>query len=65
MSADELRVQVEYWKVRAERAEPRLLAVETAARKFYRAWLETVSPATRTTALNQAEVELIEAFKET
>lgn len=64
MSAGELQVEVQYWKDRAEKAEPRLLQIETAARDFYRAWLETVSPATRTSTLDQAEVKLQEAFRE-
>jgi hypothetical protein len=64
MSADELRLEMQYWRDRAERAEPRLLAIETAARDFYRAWLDTITPATRTNALNQTEAKLQEAFRE-
>jgi len=64
MSADEMRVQAQYWRDRAERAEPRLLQVETAARAFYRAWLDSITPATRTNALNETEANLIEAFRE-
>lgn len=64
MSASELQIEVQYWKARAEKAEPRLLQIETAAREFYRAWLDSISPATRTSALNAAETKLIEAFRE-